>query len=163
VRPDVLMMGFGKGVGSEGACVLGSPDLRIWLWNRARSFVFSTAPSPERVRSLGRQLERARGASESRQRLGEICCLVREGLEARGVQLSPGSFGPIVSLLVGGEERSLRLCGNLKAEGILTQAIRPPTVPEGACRLRVVLHSQLTDSQVERLVDVVSRETGSAG
>jgi 8-amino-7-oxononanoate synthase len=157
VRPDVLMMGFGKGVGSEGACVLGSRDLRIWLWNRARSFVFSTAPSPERVESLRRQLERTRSAGARRERLSEICDSVREGFQLGGVQLSAGSFGPILSLLVGGEERSLKLCAELKAEGILTQAIRPPTVPVGACRLRIVLHSQLADSHVERLVKVVSR------
>jgi 8-amino-7-oxononanoate synthase len=160
VRPDVLMAAFGKAVGSQGACVLGSADLRTWLWNRARSFVFSTAPSPVHARTLRAQIAKARAAHGPRDRLRRIAKQVREEWDAAGVPLPGGSFGPVVSLVRGSEASALELAGRLRGAGVLAQAIRPPTVPDGASRVRLILRASFSDSQVARLIEIVARETG---
>ncbi len=161
VVPDVLMAAFGKSVGSQGACVAGSSELRTWLWNRARSFVFSTAPSPLLVSTTRQQLQRTQAADRARSRLQSVCLEMRVALKQAGVSLVAGSFGPVLGLLMGAEERALLLAQRLRESGILAQAVRPPTVPVGASRVRLVLRASLTDEQTARLVEVVARETTS--
>lgn len=159
IAPDVLVAAFGKAVGSQGACVLGSPDVRTWLWNRARSFVFSTAPSPSHVAALREQIARVRSAHGPRNQLAHLSERVRQGLRARGVSLVEGSFGPVVSIVVGPERTALALAERLRTHGILAQAIRPPTVPEGQSRTRLILRGSWQGAQADRLVEIVARET----
>lgn len=158
VKPDVLMAAFGKSVGSQGACIAGSTELRTWLWNRARSFVFSTASSPLLAEATRRQIARAQRADSERARLEIICGRTRRGLENRGAPLVQASFGPVVGLLLRQEEKALLLASRLRESGILAQAIRPPTVAVGASRVRLVLRSSLSDSQIDRLVCAVADE-----
>src|SRR5690606_20264950 len=141
------------------SCILGSAELRTWLWNRARSFVFSTAPSPVHVAFLQEQIARTRAAHGSRDRLGVVVEKVRRGLAERGVSLPKGSFGPIVSLHCGSEGDALGLAGRLREAGILAQAIRPPTVPARESRVRLVLGAALDDLQTTNFIEIVARET----
>lgn len=158
VKPDVLMAAFGKSVGSQGACIAGSTELRTWLWNRARSFVFSTASSPLLAEATRRQIARTQRADSERARLEIICERTRRGLENRGAPLVQASFGPVVGLLLRQEEKALLLASRLRESGILAQAIRPPTVAVGASRVRLVLRSSFSDSQIDRLVCAVADE-----
>jgi len=152
VGADVVMAAFGKAVGAQGACVGASALVRVWLWNRARSFVFSTALSPVLARGIQEQVQRARAAGAARVRLDEICRAARDGLAAQGWPLAPGSFGPIVSLVVGSPQTALEMAARLEREGVLVQAIRPPTVPPGAARIRLTLNAGLRVADVERLL-----------
>lgn len=163
VRPNVMMVAFGKAVGSHGACVLGSSDVRTWLWNRARSFVFSTAPSPAHTFQLAAQIAVTRAAHTERDRLHRVAARVRRSLTESGAPILPSSFGPVLSLMCGAEDRAIQLAGRLRAEGILAQAIRPPTVPTNASRVRLILSAGLTDAQVDRLIQIVARETCPPG
>jgi 8-amino-7-oxononanoate synthase len=151
VRPDVLLAGFGKAVGSQGACLCGSAALRTWLWNRARSFVFSTAPAPAAAAGLLEQLRRCRGAAAARERVHALSALARERLSEQGLDLGVGGFGPILGVRLGAPEAALAAAERLRALGILAQAIRPPTVPAGASRVRLTLHAGLSREDVERL------------
>jgi len=155
VKPDVLVAAFGKAVGAQGACVLGTRELRIWLWNRARSFVFSTAPSPRVAASVRAQIVRAQSAQDERERLGERALQFRQLLAEGGAPLVPGSFGPIVSVVLGEAEHALSCADRLRSRGILAQAIRPPTVAAGQCRLRLVLRSSMSEKQVRDLATAV--------
>lgn len=161
VRPDVLVGAFGKAVGSHGAVVAGSASLRTWLWNRARSFVFSTAPTPRHAESLLGQIVATQAADDLRARLRERSEQLRAALETRGIVLAPDSFGPIVSLVLGAEERALAVAGYLRAHGVLVQAIRPPTVPVGASRLRLTVGAQHAPGSLERLADAVAAALAS--
>jgi 8-amino-7-oxononanoate synthase len=152
VRAEVVMAAFGKAVGGQGACVCSSPVVRTWLWNRARSFVFSTALSPVLAEGLLVQVQRTKSAGAARIRVEEVSRAVRAGLRAQGWPLSLDSFGPIVSLQLGEAARALELAAALEKEGVLVQAIRPPTVPEGRARIRLTLHAQLQVGEVERLL-----------
>lgn len=161
VRPDVVVGAFGKAVGSHGAVVAGSRELRTWLWNRARSFVFSTAPTPEHATSLLRQIASARAANGARAALAERSGELRAALAARGIDLPSGSFGPILSLVLGAEERALAVARRLRSQGVLVQAIRPPTVPAGASRLRLTVGAGWSRATVERLADALARALAS--
>jgi 8-amino-7-oxononanoate synthase len=156
VRPDVLIGGLGKAVGSQGGFVAGSEPLRSYLWNRARTFVFSTAPSPLLCTSALEQVRVARTADPARARLHERVRLLRDRLAGLGVPLAPGSFGPIVAIVAGDGERALVLARRLREDGILAQAIRPPTVPAGSARLRVTVTAHFEPADVERLAERIA-------
>jgi 8-amino-7-oxononanoate synthase len=150
VTPDVLVAGLGKAVGSQGGFVAGSEHLRAWLWNRARAFVFSTAPSPVLTRLICEQVLEARSAESARLRLAALSAELRKALLERGLQV-PAGAGPIVPVLFGSGDRALRAMAVLRQRGILAQAIRPPTVPAGEARLRLTVHADWPEDAVSRI------------
>lgn len=139
VVPDALVGTLGKAVGAQGAFVAGSAQLRELLWNRARSFVFSTAPSPHLCSIARFHVERARAADDLRARLHDLTTLFRRALEKAQVPVVEGSVGPIVPVIVGDEGRVVGLVERLADDGVISQAIRPPTVPAGTSRLRLTV------------------------
>ncbi|MES1188835.1 MAG: 8-amino-7-oxononanoate synthase [Myxococcales bacterium] len=152
-RPDVLVAGLGKAVGSQGGLLACGNDLRQWLWNRARSFVFSTAPSPLLARLTLAHVRAARAADAARQRLVARSTELRAALAARGLPALPGAEGPILPIVLGSNERALAAMQEMRRRGILVQAIRPPTVPQGAARLRLTVHADWPDNAVARIVE----------
>lgn len=155
VRPDILIGALGKAVGSHGGFVAGSTALRSYLWNRARSFVFSTAPSPRLAALSLEQVRGAQEADEARKRLLNNAAALREKLLGAGLEVARNSFGPIVSIVLGDNERVLAAAANLRAAGILVQAIRAPTVALGAARLRLTVKSTFELEDVKRLASAV--------
>lgn len=154
VEPDVTIGTFGKAFAAQGAFVAGSRRLRDWLWNSARSFVFSTATSPALASYLRQQLERVSAADRRRAQLHEACRALEQQLRrtaASQFALPEGRSGPIFPLICGSAERALAAAEQLLDLGILTQAIRPPTVPEGESRLRLSLQATITAAQLDHL------------
>ncbi|HEU4578556.1 MAG TPA: aminotransferase class I/II-fold pyridoxal phosphate-dependent enzyme [Polyangiaceae bacterium] len=156
VRADVLTGGFGKSFGLQGGFVASSASVRAWLWNRARSFVFSTALSPWLSARALEHLQRIRSAEDLRQRLQTHSQRLEARLRAEGVQLPLGRRGPVFPIVLGGESETLAAARALRARGILAQPIRPPTVPAGTSRLRVTLRADLTDLDVDQLADALA-------
>lgn len=157
VVPDVLVGTLGKAVGSQGAFIAGSVPLRTLLWNDARSFVFSTAPSPRLSAWTLLHVERARRANDRRTILFERARALRDALAARGVAVEAGLGGAIVPVLVGDNERVLAVVAELEHAGILAQGIRPPTVPVGTARLRVTVTASWTPDAPSRVADAIVR------
>lgn len=153
VTPDVLIGTLGKAVGAQGAFVAGPPELRTYLWNRARSLVFSTAPSPVLAALTLEQVRRARGADAERRRLRQNCETLRARLCAAGVPLASDSHGPILPILLGSNDAALQAARLLEAQGLRARAIRPPTVPAGQARLRITVDATLD----ARTLDDVAR------
>ncbi|MEO6601345.1 MAG: 8-amino-7-oxononanoate synthase [Polyangiaceae bacterium] len=151
VRPDVLTGALGKAVGSHGGFVAGSLPLRTYLWNKARSFVFSTAPSPQHAALTRAQVERVRQGDDLRSSLALNGATLRAQLGDAGLQLATASFGPIVSVILGDNRLALDAAARLRAAGVLAQAIRPPTVPLGSARLRLTVKATFTPDDVKRL------------
>ncbi|HVR18506.1 MAG TPA: aminotransferase class I/II-fold pyridoxal phosphate-dependent enzyme, partial [Polyangiaceae bacterium] len=137
VVPDAVIGTLGKAVGVHGAFVAGSKGLRELLWNRARSFVFSTAPSPLLAELARFHVQRAMVADEERLVLHQRAAALRASLDERGLRTVAGSFGPIVPVMIGDERRALGVVEGLAAQGVLAQAIRPPTVSVGTSRVRL--------------------------
>ena len=149
VKPDVLVGTLGKSIGLQGAFVAGSKTLRTWLWNRARSFVFSTGISPTLAHAVSERVLRIARDDSARERLEQIASRLRSELASIvGPALVP-SIGPILPVIVGAPDAAVRMSNRLRDQGILVQAIRPPTVPTGTSRLRITAHARLTDHDIE--------------
>jgi 8-amino-7-oxononanoate synthase len=151
VHPDVLVGTFGKALGVQGAFVAGSAALRTWLWNRARGFVFSTSVSPLLAALVLRNVQRAQADDAARSKLAELCSELRQRLDSAGIRLPAGQFGPIFPVLLGDPGRAVRVADRLREAGFHAPAIRPPTVPEGASRLRITLNAPLLPSTLDQL------------
>ncbi len=155
VVPDVLVGTLGKSLGLQGAFVGGSATLRTWLWNRARSFVFSTAASPAVAGAVPVRVALVAGAEAPRAWLEEASERVRAVLREAGAPMPPGSTGPIVPWVLGSERRALAASDDLLEAGFLVKAIRPPTVPEAGSRLRLTLDAGLGPEALEELLTVL--------
>jgi 8-amino-7-oxononanoate synthase len=154
VRGDAIVGTYGKAFGAAGAFVAGCPALTTWLWNRARSFVFSTGLSPAIAAAAGAAMQSARDEPERRESVLALSTYFRRGLGEVGVR--PVGFGHIVPWVVGDTRRALRLAAALRAAGIAIRAIRPPSVPEGAARLRFTVTAALRVADLDRAVAAVA-------
>jgi 8-amino-7-oxononanoate synthase len=155
VAPDVLIGGMGKAFGVQGGFAACSQLFRAWLWNRARSLVFSTAPSPVLCSLALQQLASVRRADAERARLVALEAQFAEALRVAGLPLPTGRRGPIFPIVFGSEAAVMAAAASLAAEGVRCHPIRPPTVPAGGSRLRIVLRADMSDSQVRLLSDSV--------
>lgn len=151
VQPDVLIGTLGKAVGVQGAFVAGSNLLADVLWTRARSFVFTTAPSPALIDLTLNSVRAVIADDSARARLAGHVHALETRLSARPGLLREGRHGPIFPLHLGEPTHAVRAAAALRDVGFLAQAIRPPTVPGGSSRLRVVLHADLSEAQVDHL------------
>ncbi len=154
VRPDVLVGTLGKALGSSGAFVAGEGVLREWLWNKARSFVFSTATSPAQAHATQALLLRCQGDDEARGALKRAATWLHAVLWEAGLPFPPGYLtGPIFPIVCGSSEAALSAASRLASHGFIAQAIRAPTVPMGTARLRVTLRASI---QMEALSQLAS-------
>ena len=159
-RPAATVGTFGKAFGLQGAFVAGSKTMCNWLWNRARSFVYSTATSPVLTAALISRLNDVRRAEPERRRLAALSLLFHEALDKHSAGRSiRGSRGPISPYLVGDDRAALELSSTLLEQGILTQAIRPPTVPSGTSRLRMTLHAGLNETDLDTVLSALHAAT----
>ena len=162
VVPDALVGTLGKAVGTQGAFVAGSRQLRELLWNKARSFVFSTGTSPLVAAISTLHVERAREGDDLRAAVLRSSRELRELLAQRGVAVPAGLGGPIVPVMVGDNERALHVARRLEASGILVQAIRPPTVPAGSARVRLTVTAAWPPGAPARVADAVADALASS-
>jgi 8-amino-7-oxononanoate synthase len=155
VEPDALVGTYGKAFGAGGAFVAGCSTLITWLWNRARSFVFSTGLSPAVAAAASAGLRASEAEPQRRERTLAAARQLREGLFGLGVR--PLGYGHIVPWVVGEPATAVRASDALRAEGIDVRAIRPPSVPPGAARLRFAVTASHQGADIERAVGAVSR------
>lgn len=151
VRADVLIGTLGKAFGLAGAWAASDPDTVAWLYNRARSFVFSTGPQP----SLAAQVVAAVPLLHAADRERAIVVRHSERLRAHLRELgfdTPSDPTPIVPVVLGTEARALEVSAQLMERGIFVVAIRPPTVPVGTARLRIVPTAAHSDEQLDVLM-----------
>jgi 8-amino-7-oxononanoate synthase len=147
---------MGKALGTSGAFVAGS-DLAIeYLIQKARSFIFSTAPVPAVTGAMKAAIEIAENEPERRMRLLHLSKFLREKLNENGVAV-PRDNSQIVPVLIGESERSVKIAENLQAKKFDVRAIRPPTVPQNTSRLRVSLNADLTEEILEDFVAALKR------
>ncbi|MEB3332404.1 MAG: aminotransferase class I/II-fold pyridoxal phosphate-dependent enzyme [Synechococcaceae cyanobacterium] len=155
LRAHTLMSGtFGKAFGSGGAFLAGDALLGDWLLQQCGAFRYSTALAPPLAAGALAALELLRSSSATAAGLLERSQRWRDAIEAAG-WTRPAGIGPVLPLLVGNEARALALQARLEQAGLLTVAIRPPTVPEGSARLRLVLRQDLPGGVLERLLEAL--------
>jgi 8-amino-7-oxononanoate synthase len=143
-----------KTLGSLGGFVAASRDIVDLIVNRARSYIFSTAPSPADAAAALAALTLVRSA-EGAALTGRLAGLIDRVTEAGFAP--PGHPSPIIPIVLGSEQAALNASASLLQDGLWVPAIRPPTVPVGTSRLRVTLSAAHTDEDVGRLLDALAR------
>lgn len=138
----------GKALGQSGAFVCGSAAMVDWLVQKSRPFVFSTAPAPFLASGLRAAMNLVQDDPGRRARPAALGRRLRAALT--GIDTGTSDTW-IVPVHVGSPERATRLQSELQAAGWDARAIRPPTVPQGTSRVRLVLHAALEDAQVDQL------------
>ena len=146
---EIQMSTLGKAVGASGGCICGSRALIDFLVNRARSFIFSTAPVPAAAAAAlaGITLVQSAEGDARRKKLRERVRQFKS--EAR----TPKSeiAGAIVPLVLGDETKTVQAAAGLRGRGIFVPAIRYPTVARGAARLRVTVSAAHSSSDISEL------------
>jgi 8-amino-7-oxononanoate synthase len=135
---DLVVGTLGKALGGYGAYVCGSREMMDFLINTARPFIFSTAPPPPAVAAASAALELLAESPKRVERLQANATALREGLRSQGLE-PIGEDTQIVPLVIGEADDAMALCERLLEQGVFAQAIRPPTVPPGTCRLRLTV------------------------
>lgn len=142
----------GKALGSTGALVTGPAAIVDFLVNRARPFIYATAPSPLAAASVREALKIVEEEPERRAALAARIAVAEQKLAALGFK---GSGSQIEPVILGRNARALAVAGAVQARNFDCRAIRPPTVPEGTARLRVSLTLNVSEAQVAALFDAI--------
>ena len=142
---------FGKAFGGGGAFLATDALLGEWLLQSSGAFRYTTAQAPPLAAGALAALRQIEAQPEIGPELMARAARWRGGLEAAGWR-RPAGHGPILPLLVGEDGAALALQQRLEAAGLLAVAIRPPTVPAGTARLRLVLRQDLPSGTLPRLI-----------
>jgi 8-amino-7-oxononanoate synthase len=148
---DVRIGTLSKALGSSGGFVCGSGALIEWLVNRARTYVFSTAPPVPLCAAALAALDIVRDEPWRRATLRSTATQLRDRLRDEAWNIS-ASASQIIPLVVGDADQALRVAAGLREAGVLVPAIRPPSVPRGQSLLRISLSSTHSPEAIERLV-----------
>ena len=140
----------GKALGLSGALLSLPAVLADYLINRARGFIYSTAPSPLMAAAVREALSIIAEEGWRQSRLAELINFAGEELNSRlGVTPSGSQIMPV---MIGDNARSLGIAAHLRESGFDVRAIRPPTVPEGTARLRLSITLNVDESQIADMV-----------
>lgn len=148
VKPDVIIGTFSKAVGSEGGFCCGSGVLVDYIRNKARSFIFSTAPSPAAMAATAAGLRIIMEEPWRVVALRRNVALFLEALSEHGIRAE--SQSAIIPIIVGDEAKAMEISRTLHERGIHLSAIRYPTVGRGAARLRAAIMATHTEDDLRR-------------
>ncbi len=160
---EIQMGTLGKALGASGGYICGSRALIGFLVNRARSFIFSTAPVPAAAAAAiaGIQLAQSSEGEARRKHLRRHVQFV--GLNCFSpanprLPMSPPTncCSAILPLIIGEETKAVAAAASLRKQNIFVPAIRYPTVARGAARLRITLTSAHTETDVSELASALA-------
>src|SRR5438034_2319177 len=157
---DVQMGTLSKALGASGGYICGSRSLIEWLINRARSFIYSTAPPPAVVAAALAAVNFL-GSSEGEERrrlLWERIGRMQELLPTGELnKKATNAASAIFPWIVGDEQAAIDLAASLQSEGFLVPAIRYPTVAKGSARLRITVTASHGENQIRSLCEAIKR------
>jgi 8-amino-7-oxononanoate synthase len=148
-----------KALGSIGGFVAGPRPVIDWLWNRARTQVYSTALPAAACAAAMAALDLVETEPARRRHLLELAAQLRGTLDTLGLRTISGGAAPIVPVLLETPALVMRAAAALEARGFLVGAIRPPSVPRGTARLRITLSSAFSPSDIDALAEALQRAT----
>ena len=160
---EVQLGTLGKALGAAGGYICGSQALIDMLVNRARSFIFSTAPVPAQLSAAKRGVElvQSNEGEALRKRLWANVDALKNGLIQQGWKL-PVVRSAIMPLMIGDEREALALAERLGDAGVWVPAMRYPTVARGAARLRVTVSAAHQPKHLDALLEALGSGTADA-
>jgi len=153
---DLVVGTFGKAAGSFGAYLACSKKLRDYMINCCSGLIYTTALPPSVLGAVDAALDLIPTMDRQRQSLLNNAEYLRKSFHEEGWQTGQSST-QIIPVMVGKEAEALALSKYLEENGILISAIRPPTVPEGASRIRLSLSALHTRDHIDRVIDVLKK------
>jgi len=158
-RVEIQMGTLGKALGSAGGYICGSRTLIEFLINRARTFLFSTAPVPAAAAAATAAIRIVQSGEgeELRAHLWARVDQLKNGLVAGPWKL-PVIQSPIIPILIGDETRAMETAALFRSRGILIPAVRYPTVARGEARLRLTVSASHTSGDITEFLHASTRQ-----
>jgi 8-amino-7-oxononanoate synthase len=153
-KVDIIVAPLGKAIAATGAIVAANKTVIDYLINKARPFIYTTAPSPANCAAISAALDIVKTEPKRRERLAAGAEYLRSRLNKLGLDTGD-STTHIIPVIIGDSKDALRISKELYDRGFFIVAIRPPTVPAGAARLRISVQSDHTKEQLDALVDAM--------
>lgn len=151
---DIITATFGKAVGSFGAFCVSNEKIISYLVNKARSFIFSTSIPPINIAWSNWLLTEKRDFVEKqKEKLVLLVNSVHKLMQKRGF-VTPSS-SHIIPIIIGDNDKTVKVSEKLRSMGYYIPAIRPPTVPVGTSRLRISLTADCILEDFEKVLDTV--------
>ena len=145
----------GKALGVMGALVLAPTSIRDFLINRARAFIYATAPSPLLAATIRASLDLIAREPQRIARLHDL--IAHAGREFQAHLRRAPSGSQIQPLIIGSDAGAVALADAMKAQGFDIRAVRPPTVPEGTARLRMTITLHADEAKISALVTALAQ------
>ena len=151
------IMTFGKGLGCHGAAVLGSQELKSYLVNFARSFIYTTGLSPHSVATILQSYKHLTQETEALKKLKSNIIFFNQQKMRLGLKpMFVYSKSAIQCAIIPGNEKVKKIAAQLQQKGFDVRPILSPTVPEGQERLRFCLHSFNSESEIANVLELLS-------
>ncbi|MCI9844403.1 aminotransferase class I/II-fold pyridoxal phosphate-dependent enzyme [Flavobacterium pectinovorum] len=150
------IMTFGKGLGCHGAVILGNTDLKEYLVNFARSFIYTTGLSPHSVATILIAYQQLEIEKETIEKLRQNIVFFNQQKNLLGLKpMFVRSKSAIQSAIIPGNENAKRLAQQLQDKGFDVKPILSPTVPEGQERLRFCIHSYNSQEEISLVLELL--------
>lgn len=153
-RIDLIVGTFGKAIASQGAYLVAKREVVDYLINTQRSLIFTTAQPSINVLWTNHVMQRIGGMTKERERLEMLSNLLRNELEAAGLETRGCSH--IVPIVVGENQSAIKLAERMQQNGFWALPIRYPTVPKGEARIRISLNPTITEEEVHQIVKIAA-------
>jgi 8-amino-7-oxononanoate synthase len=153
---DMVMGTFSKAAGAFGAYVSSNSMLRDYIINFCNGFIYTTALPPGVIGAIDAALTLIPTMDKERKELMANSARLRTGLKDLGYDTGR-SVSHIIPVIIGDEERALRLSGWLSQNSVLATTFRPPTVPNGQSRIRIAITAAHNEGHVDLLLDLFRR------
>jgi 8-amino-7-oxononanoate synthase len=147
---DIIVAPLGKAVAATGGIVAGPKAVIDYLVNKARPFIYTTAPSPIIAAAALKSLEIIQSEPDRRKRLQDNATYLRNAFLEMDLNIG-NSTTQIIPVILGDSARAMEVSQKLYDAGYFISAIRPPTVPPNTARLRVSVQSDHTLEQLDGL------------
>lgn len=151
---DFLVGTFGKAAASSGAYIVCRKIIREYLINKMRTFIFTTALPPVNIQWTAWVLKHLPGFRQKREHLLRISGKLKEALVRKGYDCP--SVSHIVPMIVGASEDTVLRAEEMQRKGFYALPVRPPTVPEGTSRIRFSLTADITEKEIDRLIEIIN-------
>ncbi|NOH23566.1 8-amino-7-oxononanoate synthase [Vibrio europaeus] len=155
IRPEILVVTFGKAFGLSGAAIMCSNSVGDYLTQFAKHHVYSTAIPPSQAVALNKAAEMIETQEWRREKLAELSRCFDEQLQ--GCEGYRKTITPIKPFILGSADKALSVSNQLRQQGFWVTAIRPPTVPAGSARLRITLTAKHDKQHVIKLADALKQ------
>lgn len=152
---DFLVGTFGKAAASAGAYIVCRQSIREYLINKMRTLIFTTALPPINIQWTSWVLKHFTDFRNKREYLLQISRKLKEALSDKGYHCP--SVSHIVPMVVGASEDTIKKAEELQRKGFYTLPVRPPTVPEGTSRIRFSLTADITENEIDRLIEIINQ------